>query len=91
MGLLGSEAYVKQHFADQVTIKTTDEHGQNCTGYFHIERVRGRFRGAYCKGTTFEADRDRFLRSGLRRFVFWGRGVVSITIGTREGTDNALV
>ena len=45
-GLLGSRAYVKEHFADPATMKTTSEH-QNFAGYFNIDNGTGRIRGIY--------------------------------------------
>jgi Zn-dependent M28 family amino/carboxypeptidase len=45
-GLLGSAAYVKEHFADPATMKTTTEH-DNFAGYFNIDNGTGRIRGIY--------------------------------------------
>ncbi len=45
-GLLGSAAYVKEHFADPATMKTTKEH-QGFAGYFNIDNGTGRIRGIY--------------------------------------------
>jgi carboxypeptidase Q len=45
-GLLGSRAYVKEHFADTATMKTTSEH-ENFAGYFNIDNGTGRIRGIY--------------------------------------------
>ena len=48
-GLLGSAAYVKQHFADPETMKPTVEH-DNFSGYFNIDNGTGRIRGIYLQG-----------------------------------------
>ena len=48
-GLLGSAAYVKAHFADPATMKTTPEH-DNFSGYFNIDNGTGRIRGIYLQG-----------------------------------------
>lgn len=48
-GLLGSRAYVKEHFADPATMKTTSEHA-NFSGYFNIDNGTGRIRGVYLQG-----------------------------------------
>ncbi len=48
-GLLGSRAYVKEHFADPATMKTTAEH-QNFSSYFNIDNGTGRIRGIYLQG-----------------------------------------
>jgi hypothetical protein len=45
-GLLGSAAYVKEHFADPATMKTTAEHN-GFAGYFNIDNGTGRIRGIY--------------------------------------------
>src|SRR5947209_460872 len=48
-GLLGSKAYVKEHFADPEVMKTTPEHA-NLSGYFNIDNGTGRIRGVYLQG-----------------------------------------
>jgi hypothetical protein len=48
-GLLGSAAYVKEHFADPATMKTTSEH-DGFAGYFNIDNGTGRIRGVYLQG-----------------------------------------
>jgi carboxypeptidase Q len=45
-GLLGSAAYVKEHFADPATMKPTAEHN-GFAGYFNIDNGTGRIRGIY--------------------------------------------
>jgi hypothetical protein len=56
-GLLGSAAYVKDHFADPATMKTTPEHA-NFAGYFNIDNGTGKIRGIYLQGN--EAERPIF-------------------------------
>jgi len=48
-GLLGSRAYVKEHFADTATMKTTAEH-DGFAGYFNIDNGTGKIRGIYLQG-----------------------------------------
>jgi carboxypeptidase Q len=48
-GLLGSRAYVKEHFADPETMKTTTEHAK-LSGYFNIDNGTGKVRGVYLQG-----------------------------------------
>jgi hypothetical protein len=48
-GLLGSKAYVKEHFADPEVMKTMPEHA-NLSGYFNIDNGTGRIRGVYLQG-----------------------------------------
>jgi carboxypeptidase Q len=45
-GLFGSKAYVKEHFADPATMKTTKEH-EGFAGYFNIDNGTGRIRGIH--------------------------------------------
>jgi carboxypeptidase Q len=48
-GLLGSRAYVTEHFADTATMKTTTQH-EKFAGYFNIDNGSGRIRGIYLQG-----------------------------------------
>jgi carboxypeptidase Q len=48
-GLLGSRAYVKDHFADTATMKPTAEH-DGFAGYFNIDNGTGKIRGIYLQG-----------------------------------------
>jgi len=48
-GLLGSAAYVKEHFADPATMKTTTQHDK-FAGYFNIDNGTGRIGGIYLQG-----------------------------------------
>ena len=48
-GLLGSAAYVKEHFADTATMKPTAEH-DGFAGYFNIDNGTGKIRGIYLQG-----------------------------------------
>jgi carboxypeptidase Q len=48
-GLLGSRAYVTEHFADRTTMKTTSEHAK-LAGYFNIDNGTGKVRGIYLQG-----------------------------------------
>jgi len=48
-GLLGSRAYVKDHFADPAVMKPTPEH-EGFAGYFNIDNGTGRIRGIYLQG-----------------------------------------
>jgi carboxypeptidase Q len=45
-GLLGSKAYVKEHFGDPETMKLTSEHAK-LDGYFNIDNGSGKIRGIY--------------------------------------------
>lgn len=48
-GELGSQAYVKEHFADPQDMKLKPEH-KGFAGYFNIDNGAGRIRGIYLQG-----------------------------------------
>ena len=48
-GLLGSRAYVKEHFGDRETMKLTSEHAK-LAGYFNYDNGTGKIRGVYLQG-----------------------------------------
>jgi hypothetical protein len=48
-GLLGSRAYVKEHFADRETMKVTEQHAK-ISGYFNLDNGTGKVRGVYAQG-----------------------------------------
>ena len=48
-GLLGSRAYVKEHFADPTTMKLLPEH-EKLAAYFNIDNGTGRIRGIWAQG-----------------------------------------
>ncbi len=52
-GLLGSAAYVKDHFADPADMKLKPEHA-GFAGYFNIDNGAGKVRGIYLQGNEME-------------------------------------
>jgi len=48
-GLLGSRAYVKEHFGDRETMKLISEHAK-LSGYFNVDNGSGKIRGIYLQG-----------------------------------------
>src|SRR6202044_2376566 len=48
-GLLGSRAYVKEHFGDPETMKLTPEHAK-LDAYYNIDNGTGKIRGVYLQG-----------------------------------------
>ena len=48
-GLLGSKAYVKEHFGDPETMKITPEQAK-VSGYFNVDNGSGKIRGIYLQG-----------------------------------------
>lgn len=81
-GLLGSRAYVKEHFADRATMKTTDEFGK-VSGYFNLDNGTGKIRGVYLQGNdmmrpVFDAWLEPFKDMGAH----------TISIRNTGGTDH---
>ncbi len=81
-GLLGSKAYVKQHFGDPVTMKLTAEHAR-LAGYFNLDNGTGKIRGVYLQGN--DAMRPIFAQWLA---PFRDLGVTEISIRNTGGTDH---
>ena len=81
-GLLGSEAYVKEHFGDAKTMKLTAEHAK-LSGYFNLDNGSGKIRGVYLQEN--DAMRPLF-ESWLAPFR--DEGATTITIKNTGGTDH---
>lgn len=81
-GLYGSKAYVKQHFADPKTMKTSAEH-QNFDVYFNLDNGSGKIRGVYLQGN----DGARPL---FEQYLapFHDMGASTITLKNTGGTDH---
>ena len=81
-GLLGSKAYVKEHFADPKTMKLTSAHAK-LSGYFNLDNGSGKIRGVYLQ--NHDAMRplfDQWLAP------FRDLGVTTISIRNTGGTDH---
>ena len=81
-GLLGSKAYVKEHFGDPKTMKLTSAHA-NLSGYFNLDNGSGKIRGVYLQ--NHDAMRPLFA-DWLAPFR--DLGVSTITIRNTGGTDH---
>jgi carboxypeptidase Q len=81
-GLLGSRAYVKEHFADPATMKLTDAHGK-LSGYFNLDNGSGKIRGAYLQGNDA-------MRPVFEQWLapFRDQGVNTVSIRSTFGTDH---
>src|ERR1019366_1362071 len=81
-GLLGSKAYVKEHFGDPETMITTAQHAK-LAAYFNMDNGSGKIRGVYLQGN--DAARPFFERmfTPLRDL-----GVTTISIRNTGGTDH---
>jgi carboxypeptidase Q len=81
-GLLGSRAYVKEHFADPTDMKLKPEHGK-LSVYLNMDNGGGTFRGVYLQGNeaaapVFEAWMKPFHNIGMN----------TLTIRNTGGTDH---
>jgi hypothetical protein len=81
-GILGSEAYVKEHFADPASMHTTAA-WDNFAGYFNLDNGSGKIRGVYLQGN--DAMRPLF-EQWLHPFHDLGVGAISIR--NTGGTDH---
>jgi hypothetical protein len=81
-GLLGSRAYVKEHFADPATMKPTTEH-EKFAGYWNIDNGTGKIRGIYLQG-------NEMCRPIFEKWLepFKDMGANTITIRNTGGTDH---
>ena len=81
-GLLGSRAYVREHFADPVTMTLKPEH-ERLSAYFNLDNGTGRIRGIWLQGN----DATRPI------FETWMQSLADLgvtTVGPRRvsGTDH---
>jgi carboxypeptidase Q len=81
-GLLGSRAYVKEHFADPETMQLKPEHAQ-LAAYFNLDNGAGKIRGIYLQGNDM-------LRETFTRWMapFRDTGATTVTIRNTSGTDH---
>jgi len=81
-GLLGSRAYVKEHFADRADMKLKPEHAR-LAGYFNVDNGSGKIRGVYLQGN--DAMRPIF-EAWFKPLQDLGAGTISIR--NTGGTDH---
>ena len=81
-GLLGSKAYVKDHFADPEEMKLKPEHAK-LSGYFNLDNGTGKIRGVYLQGNDM-------MRPIFEAWLapFKDLGATTITIKNTGGTDH---
>ena len=81
-GLLGSRAYVKEHFADPEVMKPTAEHAK-VSAYFNYDNGGGRIRGIYLQGNDM-------VRPIFQAWLepFHDLGATAVTIRNTGGTDH---
>jgi carboxypeptidase Q len=81
-GLLGSKAYVKEHFGDPETMQLTERHAK-LSGYFNFDNGSGKIRGVYLQGNdAMRPIFDAWLAP------FRDQGVSTVTIRNTGGTDH---
>jgi len=81
-GLLGSRAYVKEHFADRETMALKPEHAK-LSGYFNLDNGTGKIRGVYLQGNDMMRP---IFQAWLDPFKDYGASTV--TIRNTGGTDH---
>ncbi len=81
-GLLGSAAYVKEHFADTATMKPTSEHPK-LAAYYNLDNGSGKVRGIYLQGNDMARP---VFEEYLKPFA--DLGAKTITIRNTGGTDH---
>jgi hypothetical protein len=81
-GLLGSRAYVKEHFGDRETMKLTSEHAK-LSGYFNYDNGTGKIRGVYLQGNDM-------MRPIFEAWLepFKDMGATAVSIRNTGGTDH---
>jgi hypothetical protein len=81
-GLLGSRAYVKEHFADPATAQLKPEH-QTFSAYFNVDNGTGTIRGLYLQGNEAVAP---IFQSWMEPFR--NLGMTTLTIRNTGSTDH---
>lgn len=81
-GLLGSRAYVKEHFADRETMAVKPEHGKMSL-YLNMDNGGGAFRGVYLQGNEGIAP---IFEAWMKPFA--NMGMTTNTIRNTSGTDH---
>jgi carboxypeptidase Q len=81
-GLLGSKAYVKEHFGDPATMQLKPEHAK-LSGYFNVDNGTGLIRGVYLQGNEAVAP---IFQQWMEPFK--NLGMTTLTIRNTGGTDH---
>lgn len=81
-GLLGSKAYVKEHYADPTKMALTSEHAK-FSAYYNLDNGTGKIRGVYLQGN----DMVRPIFSAWLE-PFQDLGAKTISIRNTGGTDH---
>jgi carboxypeptidase Q len=81
-GLLGSKAYVKDHFGDPETMQLKPEHAK-LAGYFNVDNGTGAIRGVYLQGNEAVAPIFQAWMEPFRNL-----GMTTLAIRNTGGTDH---
>jgi hypothetical protein len=81
-GLLGSKAYVKEHFADRETMVTTAQHGK-LSAYYNLDNGTGKVRGIYLQGNDMARPIFEAYLAPFRDL-----GATTVSIRNTGGTDH---
>jgi len=81
-GLLGSKAYVKDHFGDPATMQLKPEHAK-LSGYFNVDNGTGTIRGVYLQGNEAVAPIFQAWMAPFKNL-----GMTTLTIRNTGGTDH---
>jgi hypothetical protein len=81
-GLLGSRAYVDEHFANRQTMETRPAHAK-LTGYFNVDNGTGAIRGVYLQGNEAIAP---IFKAWMAPFE--NLRMTTLTIRNTGGTDH---
>jgi Zn-dependent M28 family amino/carboxypeptidase len=81
-GLLGSRAYVKDHFADRETMQLKPEHAK-VSSYFNVDNGTGAIRGVYLQGNEAVAP---IFSAWMTPFK--SLGMTTLSVRNTGGTDH---
>jgi hypothetical protein len=81
-GILGSRAYVTQHFADRTDMKLKPDHSR-FSAYFNVDNGTGAVRGVYLQGNEAVAPIFQAWMQPLKNL-----GMTTLTIRSTGGTDH---
>jgi len=81
-GILGSRAYVTQHFADRADMKLKPDHAK-FAAYFNVDNGTGAIRGVYLQGNEAVAPIFQTWMQPLKNL-----GMTTLTIRGTGGTDH---
>jgi carboxypeptidase Q len=81
-GLLGSRAYIREHFGDASTMQLKPDHSK-LAGYFNVDNGTGKIRGVYLQSNEAVAPIFRAWMEPFRNM-----GMTSLSIQDTGGTDH---